>query len=277
MQIHELTQPRKPQLAEAGILNYFSRDAEQGRINQRAAKAVAKLEKNLPKAEPVPTLDQAMAKLKANPAAQQWINSVVAKWPAIAERLADTTPTPTPAVTEDDTPNPVVNPTPTLNTRPTSRFKKTPAPAPVGATGDQVYATKVRQWINSALKTTSLDELEKDAEVKSKLEPLLTQIVAAKDNPTKQQELVRNFFTLAVAANHVVQAKQKDPLDPAYQGRNNAPTGQPLSNTQKPVDTGLGATELLLLSRAAQKAGGPAPGSTGNEFYDSLIQQIQGR
>jgi hypothetical protein len=297
MQIHELTQPRKPKLDEIFGIDTVGdaiksggatlmpttqgqqarRSAEQGRINQQAAKAVAKLEKRLPPPEPVPTLDQALTKLKANPAAKQWIDSVVAKWPAIADRLKKETTTPTPAVTEDATTNPVVKPTPALNTRPTSRFKKTPTPAPAPATSDQVYANGVRQWINSALKTTSLAELEKDAEVKSKLEPLLTQIVAAKDDSTKQQELVREFFTLAVAANHVIQAKQKDPLDPAYQGRagSRSNLGQPMDDDQEPVDTGLSVANLYNLKQAARASGEPAPRfSTGNKWMDRLVQQI---
>ena len=101
--------------------------------------------------------------------------------------------------------------------------------------------------------------------------------MAAKNDSTGQKELVKNFFTLAVAANHVVQAKQRDPLDPAYQGQagSRSNLGQPMDDTLEPVDTGLDSTNLYLLNRAAHQAGGPAPTrSTGNKWMDSLVQQI---
>jgi len=327
MQIHELTQPRKSQLDEifgidtvgdaiksggATLMPTASgqqarRSAEQGRINQQAAKAVAKLEKRLPPPEPVPTLDQALTKLKSNPAAQQWINSVVAKWPAIAQRLATittTTATTTAKATPTTTPSTVTlggkkldpknpNDAQVLAAVNKQGIKEAPeyttpggivvpggaktAQAPAPQQANQTYANGVRQWINSALKTTSLEKLETDAEVKSKLEPLLTQIVAAKDNQTRQQELVRDFFTLAVAANHVVQAKQQDPLDPAYQGRagSRSNLGQPMDDDQEPVDTGLSVANLYNLNQAARASGEPAPRfSTGNKWMDRLVQQI---
>ena len=334
MQIHELTQPKKTTLDEAGIFSTVGdaitsggatlmttaggrqarRDAEQGRINTQAARAVAKLEKNLPKAEPVPTLDQALTKLKANPAAQQWINSVVAKWPAAAQQLSQYTRTPqnikegplsdrarqrsltnkttTTPTTTTTTPNPFASTVNNLSTSTNTGLKPDPTTnsstggaTTTSATGQthvassanpNMYPDQFRKWVNSQLKTTSLEKLETDAEVKSKLEPLLTQIVAAKDTP-KQQELVRDFFTLAVAANHVVQAKQKDPLDPAYQGRagSRSNLGQSMDDTQEPVDTGLSTTNLYFLNQAVHKAGGPAPTkSTGNKWMDNLVQQI---
>jgi hypothetical protein len=278
MQIHELTQPRKPQLDEifgidtvgdaiksgGATLMPLGATGRQARINAQAARAAAKLEKKLAPLEKVPTLDQALAKLKANPAAQQWINGVVARWPAIANGLNTTTPTASVTEAVGD-----------LSARSRQRNQgvtgtQKPAPAPVAS---DPYADGFRNWVDSQLKTTSLAELESDAEVKNQLEPLLKQIVAAKNDSTGQKELVKNFFTLAVAANHVVQAKQRDPAQ--GRARPNSNLGQPMDDTQEPVDTRLDSTNLYFLNRAAHQAGGPAPTrSTGNKWMDSLVQQI---
>jgi hypothetical protein len=329
MQIHELTQPRKRKLDEAGFFNTVSdaiktggatlgssdqakqarRSADQERLNQRATKALGKLEKMLPPPEPVPTLDQAISKLKSNPSAQQWINGVVAKWPAEAQRLAQSTrtiqdikegplsdrarqrsltnkTTTTPATPA--TPNPFASTVNNLST-PTNTGLK-PDPTTKTSTGGtatttsagqihvaspanmNMYLDQFRNWINSQLKTIDLDTLESDPKVKSILEPLLQKIVAAKDNPQAQQKLVHDFFSYAVAANHVVQAKKSQNQN---RGQGNTTPGQPLDATQQAAVTGLSVADLYLLNKQAHAAGEPAPTtSTGNKWMDSLVQRI---
>jgi hypothetical protein len=58
--------------------------------------------------------------------------------------------------------------------------------------------------------------------------------------------------------------------------KSNLAYGPPIAGNQNAVDTGLNKGQLLNLYRLAQSAGGPAPRSTGNAFYDSLIAQIRG-
>jgi len=147
---------------------------------------------------------------------------------------------------------------------------------------NQDYAAGFRRWVDSQLKTTKLATLESDPEVKAKLEPLLQQIVAAKGNESVQQKLVHTFFSYAVAANHVIQAKtqgqspeQRQPLG-QQQFQSNVASGQEIAPNQQAVDTGLNQGQLLTLSQKANAAGGPRPKSTGNPFYDSLIAQIRG-
>jgi hypothetical protein len=91
MQIHELTQPKKNKLDEFDVVgpdSVFSkilRPNAQNRYNSSAAKSMAALQK-AGKLD-LPTLDSALAKLKANPAAKQWIDTIVAKWPEVAKTL----------------------------------------------------------------------------------------------------------------------------------------------------------------------------------------------
>ena len=108
MQIHELTQPKKTKLDEVdwvGPDSVFAQaksawktggkslidpiadqDAQQARYQDYAANAIAKgKEQGL---DQKPTLDSALAKLKANPVAKQWIDGIVAKWPEEAKTLA---------------------------------------------------------------------------------------------------------------------------------------------------------------------------------------------
>jgi len=275
MQIHELTQPRKPKLDEGDIFSTVGdaiktggatigwsdqakqarQSAEQERLNTRATKALGKLEKMLPSPEPVPTLDQALSKLKSNPTAQQWINGVVAKWPTTAKQLASLNEAP-----EYTTPGGIVVP----------GGAKT-AQVPPTQQASQAYTDGFRQWVDGQLKTTKLAELEADSDVASRLDPLLKQIVAAKDNDAEQQKLVRDFFTLAVAANHVVQAKNSKNQNKAQAG---ATFGQPMGNAQQAAVTGLSAADFYLLNQQAHKAGGSAPTSTGNDWMDGLVQRI---
>jgi hypothetical protein len=108
MQIHELTQPKKTRLDEVdwvGPDSVFAQaksawktggkslidpiadqDAQQARYQDYAANAIAKGKEN--KLDQKPTLDSALAKLKANPVAKQWIDSIVAEWPEEAKNLA---------------------------------------------------------------------------------------------------------------------------------------------------------------------------------------------
>jgi hypothetical protein len=337
MQIHELTQPRKSKLDEiemfgpgglaseigSAIRNPaqalgFTKDgkfkpglaqkqADQSEYARRAAKAAGKIQAQMP--EP-PTLDQAVAKLKANPGAQQWIDGVAAAWPAEAKKLAQSTRTvqdikegplsdrakqrslnnntaKTTATTTAPNPfastvsnlatptNTGLTPDPTAKTSSggnlaTTATGQTHVASPVNT---NLYADQFCAWVDSQLKTTSLEKLETDPKVKAILEPLLQQIVAARNNPLAQQKLVHDFFSYAVAANHVVQAKNPGQNQT---NKSNLATGSPITGNQNAVNTGLNRVQLLTLKQMARDAGGPAPRTTGNDFFDSLIAQIRG-
>jgi hypothetical protein len=340
MQIHELTQPRKSKLDEiemfgpgglaseigSAIRNPaqalgFTKDgkfspglaqkqADQAEYARRAAKAAGKIQAQLPDPTKPPTLDQAVAKLKANPAAQQWIDGVAANWPAQAKNLAQSTRT-----VQDIKEGPLSDRAKqrSLNTNTAKTTATTTAPNPFASTvsnlatptdtgltpdptvksssggnltttatgqthvaspvNTNLYADQFRTWVNSQLKTTSLEKLETDPKVKAILEPLLQQIVAARNNPQAQQKLVHDFFSYAVAANHVVQAKNPGQNQT---NRSNFATGSPITGDQNAVDTGLNRGQLLTLKQMARDAGGPVPRTTGNDFFDSLIAQIRG-
>jgi hypothetical protein len=75
------------------ISQQADREAQQARYQDYAANAIAQgKEQGL---DQKPTLDSALAKLKTNPVAKQWIDGIVAKWPAVAKTLAPSTSTPT--------------------------------------------------------------------------------------------------------------------------------------------------------------------------------------
>ena len=358
MQIHELTQPRKPRLDEINMVGPgglaseigsairnpkqalgFTKDgkfspglaqqqADQSEYARTATKAAGKIQSQLTP----PTLDSALAKLKANAGAQQWINNIVANWPAEAGAIIgdiqakfpskpSTPPTATPTTATATKTAAPATATKTATATPAAQSvtlggkkldPKNPNDAqvlaainkqgikeapeyttpggivvPGGAktaaqtntqpntqtntqTNTQAYADKFRSWVNRQLKTTNLATLENNPEVKAKLESLLQKIVAAKDDVDGvQSKLVHDFFSIAVAANHVVQASNP-------QAQSNTPINRPATTSQGNVDTGLTDTQVYFLRLAAGKAGGPAPRPTGNEFYDSLIQQIRG-
>jgi hypothetical protein len=107
MQIHELTQPKKTKLDEIEVFgsdglaaklgdvwktrgkSLISRDAEMAAEKERYAAQAAKYAGQLQQELKPVTVDQALAKLKTNPGAQQWIDGVVAKWPAAAKTIRD--------------------------------------------------------------------------------------------------------------------------------------------------------------------------------------------
>jgi len=289
MQIHEISQPRKSKLNEVdwvGPDSVFSqaksawktggkslwdpavdREAQQARYQDYAAKAIAQgQEKGYLK---VPTLADSIAKLKSNPVAQQWINGVVAQWPAVKAQLRkDMAKQGIKEAPEYTTPGGIVVP---------SGAKTAQAPvAPVATSVDtteqrkQVYTPVFRNWADTQLRTTNIEQLEaSDPDVAKKLKALIDEIVKSHDNEPKQQQLVHDFFSVAVAANHILQAKQR--ISGKY-GLSGVPRPKP-NTPSTPIETGLTPIQLQTLGQAAVKAGGTTPTSTGNEFWNAVIEQ----
>jgi hypothetical protein len=307
MQIHELTQPRKSKLDEVemfgqdGLLGQigsairnpkqalgFTKDgkfspglaqqqADQSEYARTAATAAGKLQAQQKQAKSV-TLDQAMAKLKANTEAQQWINGIVAQWTPAADKIAadKKAKTPTASIDEAVTLDPK-DPAQAAILAKMGDPRFQPPPPPGASDPKQDLRKTIKSWINSKLKTTSLEAIVKAensgleglAGVSQRIKKELDDMVNQDGNETAQQTALKNILVLVTAANHVVQAN-----DP--QAQSNMPTNRPATPGQGNVDTGLTDNQLYFLRKTAGKAGGPAPRPTGNEFYDSLIQQIRG-
>ena len=106
--------------------------------------------------------------------------------------------------------------------------------------------------------------------VKKQLENILKKIVDSQNNPPAQQKLVHDFFSIAIAANHILQAKQR--ITGKY-GLANAPKQKPEITKQTLASVGLTPMQLRTLGQAAVKAGATNPTSTGNKFWDTLIHQ----
>ena len=289
MQIHELTQPGKPQVDEvfdttrAFLKNPKSLLSRRGRINAQATGAAAKLAKQGYTGE-APTLDQSLERFKQNPAAQQWVNSIVAKWPAQAQKM----PKSAAPVTEDE---PVYLPgskkpldpnnpkdaevlaamskqglTPPITTKsvsgiPKKRRQGTTAPVTPGA---PTYADAFRQWVNQELKTISLDNIEKSVtELAPRLEKIIDEIVKNQNNLPAQQKLVHDFFSLAVAANHVVQKQSGSSMGAGY-----GPAVANNADVAIPLDA---ASELKLMQglRGVRRLR-----STRNPAVDGMFQKL---
>ena len=312
MQIHELTQSQKPRLDEVdwvgpdSVFNQAKsawktkgkslwdpqadRDATQARYQDYAAKEIAQgQEKGYLK---VPTLADSMAKLKSNPVAQQWINGVVAKWPAVAQTMPTvanpTIPVANPTIPASTVAEPItiggkkLDPKNPNDARVITQLQaqgklkedtttQTSNTTTLNNPGDSDYETEFRQWVDGQLRTTNLEQLEQsDSTVKEQLKELFDNIVKATGNISAQQKLVHDYFSVAVAANHILQAQQR--ISGKYSLANAAPR-KPKPADQAQLEIGLTPIQLRTLGQAAVKAGGPVPTSTGNDFWNKLIQQ----
>jgi hypothetical protein len=325
MQIHELTQPRKSQLDEAGILNKLggmaknaagavgdatginraidtvtgiaknpsslisSRGlgrAQQYTNNKQAARAAARLGKQGYTGEG-PTLGQSLEKFRQNPAAQQWVNSIVAKWPAQAQKMPKSA-TPATPVNEDE---PVYLPgskkpldpnnpqdaqvlaamskqgltapvtTKSVSAIPRKRKRGTTAPATPSA---PTYADEFRNWVNQQLKTVSLDTLEQDSKVKTMIDPLIDIVVANQNNLPAQQKAIAQLLSVAVAANHVVQKQSGSSMGSGY--------GSVADNTNAGIP--LDSASDLKLRQELRNAGVRRLRSTRNPAVDGMFQKL---
>jgi hypothetical protein len=319
MQIHELTQPRKIKLDEVDwvgpdsvfaqaksawktggrslVSHQADQEAQQARYQDYAANAIAKgKEQGL---DQKPTLDSALAKLKTNPVAKQWIDSIVAKWPAVAKQLAatasPTTPTTdTPTINEPvmlggkklDPKNP--NDAQVLAAMTKQGIKEAPeyttpggivvpanaktAQAPKTPTTDnRVYANSIKEWINSQLGTIDLKTVEAGVpELTTRIEKLVNQIVSLTGDIPAQQKVLHDIFALATAANHVIDWERRT------SGGNNLRYQARLGKQGQSTQVGLTSTQLRDLGILADQSGGPDPRPTGNEFWDNLIKQAMG-
>lgn len=213
MQIHEMTQPGDPQQLDeifdttrAFLKNPKNLFSRQGRINARAADAANKLAKQGYTGTTVPTLQDAEKKFKENPAAQQWVNQIVAQWPAQADKIKKDLQKSATSVSEA---------LPGSQRRQATLARRQmasrpPAP-PTSLTPSKTYADLFRNWVDQQLKTITLKDIEQDLAVadKNRLDDLMVKIEQNQNDLSKQQPLVKDFLSLAVAANHVARARYR--------------------------------------------------------------------
>jgi hypothetical protein len=143
---------------------------------------------------------------------------------------------------------------------------------------DEQVKAKIKAWIDSQLKTTSLETLYKAEQ--DGLEGLkgfgeqigiyLDSMVQDHNNIPAQQKTLESLVSLVVAANHLVDFERRI-------GAGNNLRYQARQGTQaQPVQTGLTPAQLQKLNAQAAQAGGPDPRKTGNDFWDNLIIQALG-
>jgi hypothetical protein len=332
MQIHELTQPKKSKLDEVDFVGPDSvfaqaksaiqtrgrslydpqaaKDAQQARYQADIANSLAQgkaagLDKK-------PTLDSALTKLKANPAATQYVAGIVAKWPDIVAGMVDdpvtTAATPL-AGTASAKPS---LPTASLGGKPLdpknpndarvlaamakqgikeapeyttpggivvpANSKTAQSPAPAQASAPKPNRGKIKAWINSQLKTTSLEALyqAENAGLEGlkgfggQIGKYLDDMVQNHNNIPAQQKTLESLVSLVVAANHLVDFERR--IGAGNNLRFQARQGQ----STQPVQTGLTREQLTTLGAMADRAGGPDPQDTGNKFWNDLIKQALG-
>lgn len=327
MQIHELTQPQKPRLDEVDFVGPDSvfaqaksaiqtrgrslydpqadKDAQQARYQADIANSLAQGKKaGLDKK---PTLNSALIKLKANPAATQYVAGIVAKWPDIVAGMIDD-----PVTTAGTASAKPSFPTASLGGKPLdpknpndarvlaamakqgikeapeyttpggivvpANSKTAQSPAPAQASAPKPNKGKIKAWINSQLKTTSLEALyqaETDGVEGLKgfggqIGKYLDSMVQDHNNIPAQQKTLESLVSLVVAANHLVDFERR------IGGGNNLRYQARQGQSTQPVQTGLTTAQLQKLNAQAAQAGGPDPQETGNKFWDDLIKQALG-
>jgi len=291
MQIHELTQPKKPRLDEiemfgpgglASEIGSVIRNprtllpgaqaqaaADQNELNRRASNTIAKGKQM--GLDQKPTLASSMKKLQANPVAKEWVAGIVANWPQEAKKLGQpgsTIKEATPIQLDPKDPAQAK----LLAKAGDPRFQPPPAtPAP---NEGEKYKTAVKAWIDTQLKTIKLDTIigqeAKHPQLKGigkNLNDLLDTMFTQAGNVPAQQETLKQILALVTAANHVIDWERRVSrgttlADPEYTSR-----------VAQPVNTGLTSDQLQTLGAMAARSGEPAPKDTGSDYWNSVIQQ----
>jgi len=305
MQIHELTQPKKPKLDEiqmfgpgglASEIGSVIRNprtllpgaksqaaADQNELNRRAAKAIAQGKKM--GLDQKPTMAMAKERLKANRVAQEWISGTVAKWPDAVKKFND--PLPTASIDEATVSrrrgskqganqNAVLSQLgPAAQAQVAQQYPELQPQQPTGSDPKKQLRDNIKSWINQQLKVVSLEAIasaeskgiEGLAGTSQTIKKNLDDMVANAENETAQQTALKNILVLATEANYLIDWERRV-------GR-----GQTLADpdartqTRQDMNTGLTTDQLQTLGTMAARSGEPAPKSTGSDYWDSVIQQ----
>ena len=144
-----------------------------------------------------------------------------------------------------------------------------PAPVASQTPADQ-YKALFRDWVDQELKTIRLDTIEKsDTKLKSRLEEILNNIVNNQGNLPAQQKLVHDFFSLAVAANHMITSQNR-------LGQYGSPSTGGMQNTAKDPDQTirLDAARELDLKKRLKDLGIQQAKSTRVPALDKFLQTL---
>ena len=263
-------------------------DADQNELNRRASSAIAQgKQMGLDKK---PTMAIAKERLRANPIAQEWISSTVAKWPDAVKKFND--PTPTVSIDEARRASRRRGSIPgSMNTRdldpskfsPDAQAKLAaagapefqPAPGPTATDPKKQLRDYIKYWINQQLKVISLEAI---ASAESKgieglsgtsqtIKKNLDDMVANAGNEIAQQTALKNILVLATEANYLIDWERR------------VNRGQTLADpdartqTRQDMNTGLTSDQLQILGTMAARSGEPAPKTTGSDYWDSVIRQ----
>ena len=271
-------------------------DADQAILNKKVSNAIdAGNKKGLGQK---PTIDSAKKKIQANPVAQQWIIATVAKWPEAAKKPkinamnADNLEEARVSRRRGSTPGVInskdLDPSKfgpdaqaTLAAAGAPEFQ--PAPPPAGQDTTQDLRKDIKSWINSQLKTTSLEAivnaenagLEGLAGTSQLIKTGLDNMVKQDGDIPAQQETLKNILIQVTAANHLIDWERRTGGGNNLRYRPNTNPVQSTNNTQDPINTVLSAADFHQLSKQARNSGQPAPTkTTGNEWMDNLVQRI---
>lgn len=284
MQIHELTQPKKPKLDEFDVVGpdsifrkigsaiknpktlyspHAASAAAQDRYDSYGKNAYAgfkkKLEKNAPQLIRPDSLASSLKKFKASPTAQQWVNATVAKWPAVANTI---TPVATIGGKRLDPNNP--NDAAILAAMARQGIKEGPEYTTPGEKQDPVKKQALKSWINSQLQTTTLEKVDDVPGLKDQLEPLIDQMVSQAGNIPAQQRDLRTILSLATAANDVISSSTQPGLGGSQE--------QPGTTKTPAVDL----SPITLDNLKKQARGISRPAKTNSDFLNALVDKIWG-
>ena len=311
MQIHELTQPKKPKLDEIDLFGpgglgdeitsavrnaktvynpadmaksllptQGGKDARQ-RLRQAQADADQdNLNRHAAKAiakgkqmglDQTPTLASSMKKLQANPVAKEWVAGIVANWPQEAKKLGQPGST-----IKEATPIQLDPKDPAqaklLAKAGDPRFQPPPAtPAP---NEGEKYKTAVKNWIDTQLKTIKLDTIVGNETKFSQLNGIGNNLGDLLDIMVAQaRNIPAQQETLKKILTLVTAANHViDWGRRVSSGQTLADPG-PGNQTAQPVNTSLTTDQLKTIGAIAARSGDPAPKTTGSNYWDSFIQQ----
>ena len=258
-------------------------DADQNELNRRASNAIAQgKQMGLDKK---PTMAIAKERLRANQIAQDWISDTVAKWPDAVKKFND--PLPTASIdeakvsrrrgsTQGANQNAVLSQLgPAAQAQAAQQYPELQPQQPSGSDPKKKLRDYIKSWINQQLKVVSLEAiasaeskgLEGLAGTSQTIKKNLDDMVANAENETAQQTALKNILVLATEANYLIDWERRV-------GRGQT-LADPDSRTQSRQDmnTGLTTDQLKTMGAMATRSGEPAPKSTDNDYWDSVIRQ----
>jgi len=271
-------------------------DADQAILNKKVSDAIdAGNAKGLGQK---PTIDSAKKKIQANPVAQQWIIATVAKWPEAAKkpkintlnpddleeaqvsrRRGSTSKAQDPRIVQPHELGPAARAQLAAQGHPEFQTPQ----KPIGTDPKQDLRKDIKSWINSQLKTTSLEAIvnaenagfEGLAGTSQLIKTGLDNMVKQDGDIPAQQETLKNILIQVTAANHLIDWERRTGGGNNLRYRPNTNPDQSTNNTQDPINTVLSPADFFQLSKQARNSGQPAPTkTTGNEWMDNLVQRI---